>query len=470
MNEAEYRALDAHDLAALIARGEITAAEALEAALARAEAVDSRINAITLRLDDAARTRAGEALPEGPLAGAPFLLKDLGAHAAGVVTAAGSRLFAGSPSAADNALVAQYRAAGLVIFGKTNTPEFGLEPVTEPELFGPSRNPWNLEHTPGGSSGGAAAAVAAGIVPAAHASDGGGSIRIPASCCGLFGLKPSRGRVSLAPADEGWGGFSIQHCVSRSVRDSAALLDAVCTPQPGDPYWAAPPSRPFAEEVGRPPGSLRIAFTTESIAADAIDPACAAAVRDAAHLCETLGHAVEEIALGWDYAPVREAAGVIVAANIATLLDTEADRRGRPIGEDEIESFTLALYHRGREVTATQYVRALQIAHAFGRAAARTFQGFDVLLTSTLGLPPPPVGWLRADPRAYQQRLFAFMPNTQAFNITGQPAISVPLTWSEAGLPIGVQFVGQAAGEGPLIRLAAQLEAARPWFDRLPPL
>jgi amidase len=471
MNEAEYRALDGCALADLIRRGEVTAAEALEAALARAEAVNGRINAITNGLQDAALARAGEPLPDGPLAGVPFLLKDLSAYAAGVPTSAGSRLFAGSPAAADNAIVEQYRAAGLVIFGKTNTPEFGLEPVTEPELFGPSRNPWNPEHTPGGSSGGAAAAVAAGIVPAAHASDGGGSIRIPASCCGLFGLKPSRGRVSLAPADEGWGGFSIQHCVSRSVRDSAALLDAVCTPQPGDPYWAAPPPRRFADEVGQPPGALNIAFTTEAIAADAIDPACAEAVRDAARLCESLGHHVEEITLGWEYAPVREAAGVIVAANIATLLANEAERRGRPIGEDEIETYTLALYDRGREITAPQYIRALQVAHAFGRQAVRTFQGFDLLLTSTLGLPPPPVGWLRGgEPRGYQQRLFALMPNTQAFNVTGQPAMSMPLAWSETALPIGVQFVGQPAGEGVLIRLAAQLEAARPWFDRLAPL
>jgi amidase len=471
MNEAEYRAQDALGLAELIRRKEITAAEALDAAIARAEAVNGRLNAITQTMYEGARVTAQAALADGPLAGAPFLLKDLSAHVAGAPTSAGSRVFAGHPAAADNAIVSAYRAAGLVIFGKTNTPEFGLEPVTEPELFGPSRNPWDTDCTPGGSSGGAAAAVAAGIVPAAHASDGGGSIRIPASCCGLFGMKPSRGRVSLAPADEGWGGFSIQHVVSRSVRDSAAMLDAVCVPQPGDPYWAAPPASPFADEVGRPTGTLRIAFTTQSIAADVIDPACVAAVRDAATLCRSLGHQVEETSLTWEYEAVREAAGVVVAANIATLLDTEAERRGRPIGDDEVESYTLALYRRGREIAAPQYIRALQVAHAFGRLVARTFQGFDVLLTSTLGLPPPPVGWLRGgDPLGYQSRLFEFMPNTQAFNITGQPAMTVPLTWSDAGLPIGVQFVGQAAGEAMLFRLAAQLEAARPWVMRRPPL
>jgi Asp-tRNA(Asn)/Glu-tRNA(Gln) amidotransferase A subunit family amidase len=471
MNETDYRAHDAVGLADLIRRKEITAAEALEAAIARAEAVNGRLNAINLPLYDSARASAAGAVGKGPLAGVPFLLKDLGAYMAGVPTAAGSKVFATSPPAADNAVVTAYREAGLVVFGKTNTPEFGLEPVTEPELFGPSRNPWNSDHTPGGSSGGAAAAVAAGIVPAAHASDGGGSIRIPASCCGLFGMKPSRGRVSLAPADEGWGGFSIQHVVSRTVRDSAVLLDVVSRPQPGDPYWAPPSEQPFAQEAGRDAGILKVAFTTQAIASGAIDPVCADAVRDAARLCQDLGHHVEEIKLDWEYEPVREAAGLIVAANIATLLNNEAARRGSEIGDDEIDAYTLALYRRGREVAASQYIRALQIAHAFGRLAARTFQGFDVLLTSTLGLPPPPVGWLRGgDPRGYQKRLFEFMPNTQAFNVTGQPAMTVPLAWTRDGLPVGVQFVGQPAGEGVLFRLAAQLEKARPWASRLPPV
>ncbi|MBV8682424.1 MAG: amidase, partial [Caulobacteraceae bacterium] len=333
------------------------------------------------------------------------------------------------------------------------------------------RNPWNTDRTPGGSSGGAAAAVAAGIVPAAHASDGGGSIRIPASCCGLFGMKPSRGRVSMAPADEGWGGFSIQHAVSRTVRDSAVLLDIVSRPQPGDPYWAECPERRFAEEVETDVGQLKIAFTTQSIASDAIDPVCAEAVRDAARTCQELGHNVEEIVLDWDYEPVREAGGLIIAANTAAMLNTEAARRGREIGEDEVDAYTLALYRRGREIAAGDYIRALQTAHAFGRQAARTFQGFDVLLTSTLGCPPPPVGWLRGGgPAEYTKRLFHFMPNTQAFNITGQPAMTVPLSRSPDGLPIGVQFVGQAAGEAVLFRLAAQLEQARPWAFRSPTL
>ena len=471
MNEADYRAHDAVGLADLIRRREITASEALEAAIARAQAVNARLNAINLPLYEQARASVLRAPGDGPLSGVPFLLKDISAYFAGVPTSAGSKVFATAPAAADNSIVAAYREAGLVIFGKTNTPEFGLEPVTEPELFGPSRNPWNPERTPGGSSGGAAAAVAAGVVPAAHASDGGGSIRIPASCCGLFGMKPSRGRVSMAPADEGWGGFSIQHAVSRTVRDSAVLLDIVSRPQAGDPYWAERPERPFAEEVGCDVGQLKVVFTTQAIASDAIDPVCADAVRDAARLCQALGHHVEEITLDWEYEPVREAGELIVAANIATLLNNEGRLRGREIGDDELEAYTLALYRRGREIAASDYLRALQIAHAFGRVAARTFQGFDVLLTSTLGCPPPPVGWLRGgDPRDYMKRLFDFMPNTQAFNITGQPAMTVPLARTTDGLPLGLQFVGQPAGEGMLFRLAAQLEQARPWAFRRPPV
>ncbi len=471
MTYDEYVTQDAVGLAHLVAGGEVSPGELLEVALERAAAVNPRINAIVRDMPDEARAQ-GEAPPsEGPLSGVPFLLKDLSAYVAGTPTSAGSRLFRTAPAPADNAIVAAYRGAGLNLFGKTNTPEFGLEPVTEPELFGPCRNPWALDRTPGGSSGGAAAAVAAGIVPAAHASDGGGSIRIPASCCGLFGLKPSRGRVSMAPANEGWGGFSIQHVVSWTVRDSAVLLDIVSQPQPGDPYWAPPPDHPFAAEVGRPPGRLKIAFTREAIAGDHLDSACETAVLAAAKLCEDLGHTVEEITLGWDYAPVQEAGGLIIAANIAALLDNEARRRGAAIVRGEVEDMTLLMAERGKSVTAARYVQAIQTAHAFGRTAARAFLGFDILLTSTLGRPPVEIGWLRGgDPQAYMQRLLSFMPNTQPFNVSGQPAMTVPLAMSPEGLPIGIQFVGQPAGEGTLFRLAAQLEEAAPWRGRRPAL
>ncbi len=471
MNQSDYLSHDALGLSGLIRTGQVTAAEVLEAALARAEAVNPRINALTTSMAEAARALVKNGPPSGPLSGAPFLLKDLSAQVAGVPTSAGSRLMAGVIPAADNAIVSSYRAAGLVMFAKTNTPEFGLEPVTEPELFGPCRNPWDLTRTSGGSSGGAGAAVAAGIVPAAHASDGGGSIRIPAACCGLFGLKPTRGRVSVAPANEGWGGFSIQHAVTRTVRDSAALLDAVCAPQPGDPYWATPPETPYLDEVGRDPGALRIGFITGGINVPAIDPECSGAVINAARLCESLGHHVFEARLDWDYPRVQIAAGVIVASSLAATLDNEALRRGRPVEQGEVEPGTWAFQAHGRSIPASVYIQALQTAHAFGRAAARSFQDFDILLLSTLGSPAVPIGWLReGGPEDFSPRLFQFMPNTQAFNVSGQPAMTVPLAWSAQGLPIGVQFVARAGEEGTLFRLAGQLERASPWADRRPPL
>ena len=464
----EYRRHDATGLAALVAGGQVSAGELLATAQARLAEVNPRINAVTHDLSalGAAEAAAGR---QGPFAGVPFLLKDLGAPLAGAVTTQSSRVFADWRPPEDGAITKAYRAAGLVIFGKTNTPEFGLTAVTEPAMYGPCRSPWDLGRTPGGSSGGAASAVAAGIVPAAHASDGGGSIRTPASCCGLFGLKPSRGRVSFAPTGEGWGGASIQHAVTRSVRDSAALLDLVCRPQPGDPYFLAPPERPFAEAAARDPGKLRIAFTTAALMGGTLDPECAEAVRDAARLCESLGHAVEEASVPGDILAMSQGAGDVIAASVAATLDAEAERRGREIGDDELEPLTWGMYRRGRKVSGSQYVRGLAAIHAYGRAVASLYDRFDVLLLSTLGRPPIPIGWLTEEPKLYTERLFAFMPNTQAFNNTGQPAMTVPLAWSQGGLPIGIQFVGRMGEEATLLSLAGQLEKARPWFDRVAP-
>ncbi|HEY8572445.1 amidase [Phenylobacterium sp.] len=467
MNVEEYRSYDAVGLAELVAKKEVGAGELLYAAFKRLHAVNPKINAVTMDLMEGARA---EAVTKGPLAGVPFLLKDLGAALAGTVTSSGSRLFAEAVAPADSALVRLYREAGLVIFGKTNTPEFGLWPVTESTLLGTCRNPWDLSRTPGGSSGGAAAAVAAGIVPAAHASDGGGSIRTPASCCGLFGMKPSRGRVSFAPQGEGWAGASVQHAVTRSVRDSAVLLDIACAPQPGDPYFLPAPAQPFAKEVGAKPGKLRIGFTTGALQAQKLDPECEQAVKDTAKLCEALGHTVEEVTVPGDFAAMQAAAGVVIAASVAATLDAEADRRGRPVRESEVEALTMATYRRGQGVSAQAYVRALATLHAFGRAVAELFETYDVLLLSTLGSPAIPIGWITEDPKLIGERLFAFMPNTQAFNNTGQPAMTVPLAWSSGGLPIGMQFVGRMGEEATLFRLAGQLEEARPWFDRVPPL
>ena len=464
MNFEDYRRHDAVGLAELVARREVSASELLDAAADRMAEVNPRINAVTLDLTERAR---GEPAAPGAFSGVPFLLKDLGATLEGTVTSMGSRLFADNVAAADSALTVAYKGAGLSIFGKTNTPEFGLWPFTESEFLGVCRNPWDLSRTPGGSSGGAAAAVAAGIVPAAHASDGGGSIRTPAACCGLFGMKPSRGRVSFAPVGEGWGGASVQHAVTRSVRDSAALLDVACRPQPGDPYFLSPPERPFLEEASRAPGRLRIGFTTAAMQAHALDPECEAAVRDTARLCEQLGHHVEEVAIPGDVAAMQMAAGAVISASIAASLDAEADRRGRAIEPGEIEGLTMATYRRGATVTAAAYVQGLQVLHAYARAEAALFESYDVLLLSTLGSPAIPIGWVLEDTSLIGERLFAFMPNTQAFNNTGQPAMTVPLAWSRSGLPIGMQFVARMGAEGVLFRLAGQLEQARPWFDRV---
>ena len=471
MNFEDYRKYDAVGLAGLVANGEVSAAELLETAVARMAAVNPKINAVTMDLTEWGRQDVTRPIWSGPMAGVPFLLKDLGAQLAGSPTTSGSAVFKDTLATSDSAITTAYKEAGLVIFGKTNTPEFGLMPVTEPALLGPCRNPWDVGRTPGGSSGGAAAAVAAGIVPAAHASDGGGSIRTPASACGLFGMKPSRGRVSFAPMGEGWGGASIQHAVTRSVRDSAVLLDAVCEPQPGDPYFLARPERSFAAEVGRDPGKLSIGFTTAALASDALDPECAGAVLDAARLCEGMGHMVEETHVPGDLAAMQQGAGDVIAASIAATLDAEGERRGRPVAEGDVELLTWLMYQRGKQISGSAYVRGLAAIHAYGRAMAGLFQRYDVLLLSTLGSPAIPIGHLTENPAEYVQRLFAFMPNTQAFNNTGQPAMTLPLAWSaRGGLPIGVQFVGRMGEEALLYRLAGQIEKARPWFDRVAPL
>lgn len=474
MRFEEYQDYDAVGLAQLVANRDVSASELLDVALARMEKVNPSVNAVVRVLEDEARAAIAAGLPQGPLSGVPFLLKDISAHMKGVPTSAGSRVFANIKADTDSTLVTAYKNAGLAIFGKTNTPEFGLAATTEPQLWGPTRNPWDLERTAGGSSGGAAAAVAAGIVPAAQASDGGGSIRIPSSCCGLFGMKPSRGRVSFAPhVGEGWGGLSQLHAITRSVRDSAVLLDIASQPQPGDPYWQAPPVRPFAEEVGRDPGQLRIGFTTAALIWGQLQPPCVAAVQDAAALCESLGHAVEEVTPPGNFQMMAMAVNVAVSASIAWTLDREAERRGRPIAQDEVETLTWANYQEGKKATGHAYVSAIQNIHAFGRTMAKLFEKYDVLLLSTLGRVPPPLGYMNtnaADLSNYGERLYTFMPNTQPFNVSGQPAMSVPLSWSEEGLPIGIQFAARAGDEATLYRLAAQLEQARPWKHRRPAL
>jgi amidase len=467
----EYRKHDAIGLAGLVAKREVTPGELLDTALARLDTVNGTLNAVINDLREQARGAVAGALPRGPLHGVPFLIKDIGLAMKGVRTCAGSRIFKhAAPAEFDSALISAYREAGLVLFGKTNTPEFGMAATTEPVAFGITRNPWDPARTPGGSSGGSAAAVAAGIVPAAHASDGGGSIRIPASCCGLFGMKPSRGRVSASPLGDSWGGFSINHALTRSVRDSALLLDLSCKPAPGDPYFLSPPETPFVREVGRDPGKLRIGFIPGGLAGTAIDAPVASALHSAAEKCEALGHSVEECAFP-EFPPIAEKANAIIMASVALMLKRAGDQRGRPIEPSELESVPRIALETGGAIGAIEVMDAFAAVYNFGLAVARLFDSYDVLLTSTLGRLPVPVGELsiaQVNRETYGAALYRFIPNTRPFNICGAPAMSVPLEVSEEGSPIGIQFAAPQGAEGLLFRLAGQLEAAHAWFDRVP--
>ena len=488
----EYDRLDATALADLVRRKQVRPAELVEAAIERIEASNPRLNAVVFKLYDRGRQQAAGPLPDGPFSGVPFLLKDLLAADAGTCTTNGCRFFAGYSPPRDSELVRRFKAAGLLIVGKTNTPEMGILPVTEPRLYGPTRNPWNTAHTPGGSSGGAASAVAAGMVPMAHGGDGGGSLRIPASCCGLFGLKPTRARNPLGPyVGEGWHGIVVEHAVTRSVRDSAALLDATQGADLGAPYVAPAPERPFREEVVRDPGSLRIAFTSRSLLGKSVHPDCAAAVTHAAALCEKLGHRVEEGAPPVDRGALTKAFLVLVAAETAAEIDAAAQAMGKKPHASDFEPGTWMLAQIGRKFRAAELSLAVHRVRAAGRELAVWFEEHDALLTPTLAAPPLPIGALDQKPaeklallvlRALPSELllrklldqlaeqaFEYAAFTPIANLTGQPAMSVPLFWNGPGLPIGCHFLGRFGDEATLLRLAGQLERAQPWADRRPP-
>jgi len=492
MRLPDYDGLDALSLGALVTHGEVTPGELLEAALERADARGA-IGAIPLRFDDEARRRAAGPLPPGPLSGVPFLLKDLGAAWAGLPLESSSRLFRGHRAASDSEVGRRLRAAGLVPFGRTTSSELGILGVSEPLSHGPCRNPWDLSRTPGGSSGGSGAAVAARVVPAAHGGDGGGSLRIPASHCGLVGLKPTRGRTSSAPASEGWLGHVQEHVITRTVRDCAAFLDVLAGPAPGDGAGALPPpASPFLSEVGRPPGRLRVAFTDLPLYGAGIDPACQRAVREAAALLVSLGHEVVEEAPPFERDPMVRAYLTVVGAGVTADLARLAREAGRPLDGAALEFSTKAMVLVGRHLPAAAVAEALETAQRARLLLSPYFDRHDLCLTATVARPPVRIGELgpgaleragiellwRLPVRAAVERLvaaaaegsLAATPNTQLWNQTGQPAISLPLSASDDGLPVGVQLAARHGEEAILLRVAAQLEEARPWAGRLPPL
>jgi amidase len=472
MSFKEYGNYDALGLAELVRKKEISAGELLDEAIARTERIDPQINAVVVRHYDYARRQIDRGLPDGPFKGVPFLLKDL-ELLAGTRTTSGASVYKDDIADHSGTLAQRFLDAGLVIFGKSSTPEFGLLPTTEPRLFGPTRNPWNLAHSSGGSSGGAAASVAARILPVAHASDGGGSIRIPASACGVFGLKPTRARTPAGPdRGEGWAGFSGGHVVSISVRDSAAMLDAIAGPELSSPYHALAPERPFADEVRLDPGRLRIAFTDKSPYGDPIDPEVAQAVRDAAALLGKLGHHVEERAPRLPADPA-DVIAVIVGANTAMNVRVAEERFGRKMTADDFEILTLASARRGEKKSSADYVAAQLAAFQISRALAEFMASCDVFLCATLCTPPLRIGEINPMSQTLSHIppiLRRYMPATSMFNMSGQPAMSVPLAWNSASLPLGMMFAARFGDEATLFRLAAQLEQARPWRTKIPPV
>jgi amidase len=490
----EYLAHDATALAELVRSGEVTAADLLDIALERIASLNPTLNAVVRLMEDDARRDAARP-PSGPFAGVPFLAKDLISTYAGHPTSSGTSLLADYVVDHDSELAKRVRASGVSVAGKTNLPEWGLVPVTEPAFWGPCRNPWATEHTPGGSSGGSAAAVASGMVPMAGGGDGGGSIRIPASCCGLFGLKPTRGRTPTGP-DFGllWRGATVEHVLARSVRDSAAMLDATHGSDAGAPLEIPPPARPFLDEVQAEPARLRIAWTTEPTLGSRVHPDCVTAVAKAAALLRELGHDVAERTPRVDGPAFSRAFLTMVSAELAADLDFVAGLIGRRPGRRDLEPTTWALALLGRAISAHEYATALRTLEMTGRTVGAFFAGVDLLLTPTLASPPPRIGELQ--PSRMESALlrilgvfgsgrlvrlaglldeaaagaFDFTPWTPIYNATGQPAMSVPLHWSAAGLPVGVHFVARFSDEATLLRLAGQLERAAPWFDRLPAL
>ena len=466
--------LDATAQADLVRRGDISPKELVETSIARIEALNPRLDAVIRTRFGEARSEAEGALPDGPFRGVPILLKDLGCFVAGEVTAAGLGPLRNLPWPVTSYLARQFLAAGFVPLGRTNVPELGTTVTTEPMSFPPARNPWDLGRSTGGSSGGSAAAVASGMVAVAHASDGGGSIRIPASECGLVGLKPTRGRVSQGPlAGDGWAGGVIDGALTRTVRDAAGVLDVISARMPGEPYYAPALPRPLREEVGAGPGRLRAGLLDRpsgELYTD--DPDCREAVAVAGRLLESLGHHVEVSAPAGMFEPgFARNFNTIIAADTETAFQAFEAVLDGPIAEDDIEPRNAHYRRAGKELTAVAYLQARQWLGMWARRMAHWWADHDLLVTPTVAAPPPVLGWFTAaGPRHEGERIAAFIPYTAQFNMTGQPAVSLPLHRTADGLPVGVQLVAAYGREDLLVRVASQLEQAAPWADRHPPL
>ena len=494
MHFADYTRHDGLGLADLVRRGEVSPIELLETAVSRIEAHNPALNAVVRKRYERARVEAARVDKTAPFAGVPFLVKDLLSTIAGEPTGAGNRVLAAMNMPHDSELVRRFRASGVLMLARTNTPEFGLTPYTEPETFGPTCNPWSAAHSPGGSSGGSAAAVAARLVPLASGGDGGGSIRIPASCCGLFGLKPSRGMTPTGPDfGELWHGFAIEHVITRSVRDSAAKLDATAGADAGAPYAAPAQARPFLDEARADPGRLRIAFSRQPLFGRNVHADCIAGLEATARLLASLGHEVEEAAPPVDGEACAIAFVTVLAGETRALIEQISRLLGHKPRAADYEAATYSLGLLGHAFSAGAYVDSINTLQLAARRMAPFFERHDVLLTPTLGAPPALIGSLQPSPterrlmrlvnalnagwllralgaiKPLADKTFDYIPFTPLFNVTGQPAMSVPLHWNAAGLPIGMQFVGRLGEDATLFRLAGQLERAQPWFDRVAP-
>ena len=470
----EYNMMDATSLAELVRKKELKPIELIEAAIERVEQLNPKLNAVITPMFEMAIKEAKGKIPQGPFTGVPILLKDIAAEHAGVRHTEASDFLGDYITPSSSELVSRFKRSGAIIIGVTNAPEFGLFGTTEPRRFGPARNPWNIKHSTGGSSGGSAAAVSAGLVPMAHANDGGGSIRIPASCCGIFGLKPTRGRNPLGPDyGELWGGLACEHVVTRSIRDSAAMLDATAGPDIGAPYFTPPPVRPFIQEVGTDPGKLKVGFTLNAPLGTPVHKDCATAVKETALLLENLGHVIEEVKLDNDYEKAMNSWITVVTSSLAWEIDAWSRKIDKVPIKNDFEPATWALLEIGKQNSASRYVNAVSNIHKFSRDFANNFLKFDILITPSLAEPPALLGFFDAtedEPLAGFMRQGPYAPFTPICNMTGQPAMSIPLFWNSKNLPIGVQFIGRYGDESILFRLASQIETIKPWAEKQPPI